>query len=56
MSFAEIPFGRPDDKLDSIHLDPTGCHTILCMESGESFYLNKGSKKIHLLSRLKVQE
>ncbi|CAD5115789.1 DgyrCDS4731 [Dimorphilus gyrociliatus] len=52
-NFDEIPFGRPDDKLTSLLLDPSGYHTILCMESGESFYLNRGSKKIHILSRLK---
>lgn len=41
------------DMIEKLYLDPTGNHLIVVMASGDSFYLNKMSRKPRLISKLK---
>ena len=45
---------RMDDSVHKLFLDPTARHLIVCMESQESFYLARNSKKSKPLSKMRV--
>ncbi|TNN16344.1 Vacuolar protein sorting-associated protein 18 isoform 2 [Schistosoma japonicum] len=53
-NISEIEISRvSDDRVHNIFLDPMGWHTIISMQSGMNFYINKGIKKVRPLNKTK---
>ncbi|CAH8856567.1 unnamed protein product [Trichobilharzia szidati] len=49
---SEIEITRQsDDRVHNIFLDPMGWHTIISMQSGMNFYINRGMKKVRPLNK-----
>ncbi|VDQ02007.1 unnamed protein product [Trichobilharzia regenti] len=54
VSKLEIEITRQsDDRVHNIFLDPMGWHTIISMQSGMNFYINRGMKKVRPLNKTK---
>ncbi|RTG87153.1 uncharacterized protein DC041_0004393 [Schistosoma bovis] len=52
--YLEIEISRlSDDRVHNIFLDPMGWHTVISMQSGTNFYINKGMKKVRPLNKTK---
>ncbi|CAH8508893.1 unnamed protein product [Schistosoma turkestanicum] len=53
-NITEIEISRlSDDRVHNIFLDPMGWHTVISMQSGINFYVNKGMKKVRPLNKTK---
>uniref|UniRef100_A0A3Q0KNL0 Vacuolar protein sorting-associated protein 18 homolog n=1 Tax=Schistosoma mansoni TaxID=6183 RepID=A0A3Q0KNL0_SCHMA len=53
-NISEIEISRlSDDRVHNIFLDPMGWHTVISMQSGTNFYINKGMKKVRPLNKTK---
>ncbi|CAH8540716.1 unnamed protein product [Heterobilharzia americana] len=51
---SEIEISRQsDDRVHNIFLDPMGWHTIISMQSGMNFYINRSMKKVRPLNKAK---